>query len=160
MEELSIGFMETDIGRIRIAAGAEGVCQVQFCDGETAPGRDGTETGYQHLSDALRQLREYFKAARTEFSLKLNPAGTRFQREVWNQLRRIPYGSKVSYGSIASRMGKPGAARAVGRANATNPIAIVVPCHRVIGADGSMTGYASGIYRKRYLLKLEGAING
>ncbi|MBD3179989.1 MAG: methylated-DNA--[protein]-cysteine S-methyltransferase, partial [Candidatus Latescibacteria bacterium] len=116
--------------------------------------------GYQHLSVAIRQLREYFEAVRTEFSLNLNPAGTRFQREVWNQLRRIPYGSKVSYGSIATRMGKPGAARAVGRANATNPIAIVVPCHRVIGADGSMTGYASGIYRKRYLLKLEGAING
>ncbi len=105
---------------------------------------------------AARQLTEYFAGIRTEFDLPLAPQGTPFQKKVWEELTRIPFGATVSYSELAKRVGSEGAARAVGRANATNPIAIVVPCHRVIGADGSLTGYAYGVDLKRNLLALEG----
>jgi len=101
------------------------------------------------------QLEEYFRGERDAFHLPLAPAGTEFQRRVWDELARIPFGETVDYGSLAARMGRPGAARAVGRANATNPIPIIVPCHRVIGANGSLTGYAGGMDAKRQLLDLE-----
>jgi methylated-DNA-[protein]-cysteine S-methyltransferase len=101
------------------------------------------------------QLEEYFRGERDAFDLPLAPAGTEFQRRVWDELARIPFGETVDYGSLAVRVGRPGAARAVGRANATNPIPIIVPCHRVIGANGSLTGYAGGMEAKRQLLDLE-----
>ena len=101
------------------------------------------------------QLSEYFRGERRAFDLALAPAGTPFQRAVWDELRRIPYGGTVSYRALAERVGRPTASRAVGRANATNPLPIVVPCHRVIGADGSPTGYAGGIGAKTTLLALE-----
>ncbi len=101
------------------------------------------------------QLEEYFRGERDAFDLPLAPAGTEFQRRVWDELARIPFGETVDYGSLAVRVGRPGAARAVGRANATNPIPIIVPCHRVIGANGSLTGYAGGMEAKRTLLDLE-----
>lgn len=106
----------------------------------------------------IEQLDDYFAGQRTEFSLPLNPAGTAFQREVWNALRAIPYGTTASYGELATLIGRPQARRAVGLANGRNPIAIVVPCHRVIGADGSLTGYGGGLANKRLLLELEGAL--
>jgi methylated-DNA-[protein]-cysteine S-methyltransferase len=109
------------------------------------------------LATARRQLGEYFAGERREFDLPLRPAGTPFQREVWAALRDIPYGETAGYGELAQRLGRPGAARAVGLANGRNPIAIVVPCHRVIGAAGSLTGYGGGLERKRYLLDLEAA---
>ena len=102
-----------------------------------------------------RQLDEYFAGARRSFDLPLAPEGTEFQRRVWLALREIPYGETTSYGDLAGRLGRPGASRAVGRANATNPIPIVIPCHRVIGADGSLTGFGGGIDLKRRLLELE-----
>ena len=102
-----------------------------------------------------RQLDEYFDGSRTTFDLALAPAGTTFQRCVWDELTRIPPGRTVTYGEIAARTGRPGAARAVGAAVGRNPISIVVPCHRVVGADGSLTGYAGGVARKAYLLDLE-----
>ncbi len=105
-----------------------------------------------------RQLAEYFAGERTAFELPLAPTGTPFQRDVWDALLAIPYGETRSYGELAAAVGKPGAARAVGRANHDNPIGVVIPCHRVIGAAGSLTGYAGGIDRKRYLLELEGAL--
>ena len=105
-----------------------------------------------------RQLGEYFAGERTAFELPLAPAGTPFQRIVWDALLAIPYGETRSYGELAAAVGKPGAARAVGRANHDNPIGVVIPCHRVIGAGGSLTGYAGGLDRKRYLLELEGAL--
>jgi methylated-DNA-[protein]-cysteine S-methyltransferase len=105
---------------------------------------------------AVEQLRGYFAGERRRFDLPLAPAGTPFQRRVWSELARIEWGSTVDYGALAARIGRPGAARAVGRANATNPIPIVIPCHRVIGRDGSATGYAGGIEAKRTLLRLEG----
>ncbi|MFT3859753.1 methylated-DNA--[protein]-cysteine S-methyltransferase [Micropruina sp.] len=104
---------------------------------------------------AAEQLREYFDGARTRFDLRLNPAGTVFQRRVWAALSEIPYGRTTSYGELARRIGQPAAARAVGLANGRNPLAIVVPCHRVIGASGTLTGYAGGLHRKRWLLNHE-----
>ncbi len=101
------------------------------------------------------QIAEYFRGERRTFDLALAPGGTEFQRAVWNELRRIPYGGTVSYRALAERVGRPNASRAVGRANATNPLPIIVPCHRVIGADGSPTGYAGGIPAKTTLLALE-----
>jgi methylated-DNA-[protein]-cysteine S-methyltransferase len=107
--------------------------------------------------DVELQLDEYFAGSRTVFNLPLAPAGTPFQRRVWNQLARIPWGTTVTYGQLAVRSGHPGAARAVGAAVGRNPISIVVPCHRVVGADGRLTGYAGGVDRKATLLALEGA---
>jgi methylated-DNA-[protein]-cysteine S-methyltransferase len=104
---------------------------------------------------AIEQLREYFDGDRNEFTLPLAPRGNAFELRVWEALRAIPYGETVSYGEIARRIGSPAAARAVGLANGRNPIAVIVPCHRVIGADGSLTGYGGGLERKRYLLDLE-----
>ncbi len=108
------------------------------------------------LAAARRQLAEYFAGDRRTFDLPLDPAGTAFQQRVWLRLRAIPYGRTVSYGCIAAELGlAPGASRAVGLANGANPISIVVPCHRVVGADGSLTGFGGGLDRKRYLLDLE-----
>ncbi|NGO67410.1 methylated-DNA--[protein]-cysteine S-methyltransferase [Streptomyces boncukensis] len=104
---------------------------------------------------AARQLGEYFAAEREEFDLPLALEGTEFQRAVWRELRRIPYGATVSYGELAARLGNPAASRAVGLANGRNPVGIVVPCHRVLGASGSLTGYGGGLARKRYLLDFE-----
>lgn len=107
------------------------------------------------IVEAARQLRAYFAGERHEFALPLRPAGTPFELEVWEELRRIPYGETLSYGELADRVGHAGAARAVGRANACNPIPIVIPCHRVIGADGSLTGFGGGLDTKRRLLDHE-----
>ncbi len=107
------------------------------------------------LGDATKQLREYFAGERTAFDLALATSGSDFQRSVWQELSRIGYGETISYSELARRIGKPGASRAVGLANGRNPLAIIVPCHRVIGVDGSLTGYAGGVNRKRQLLELE-----
>jgi methylated-DNA-[protein]-cysteine S-methyltransferase len=105
--------------------------------------------------DVAAQLEEYFGRERTTFELPLAMEGTAFQRRVWSALREIPYGQTTSYGALADRLGQPSAARAVGLANGRNPIAVIVPCHRVIGADGSLTGFGGGLPRKRTLLELE-----
>jgi len=105
-----------------------------------------------------RQLADYFAGRRQDFDLPVDPPGTPFQRQVWAELARIPYGRTVSYGELARRVGRPAAARAVGAANGANPVPIVLPCHRVIGADGSLTGYGGGLPIKRALLALEGAL--
>jgi methylated-DNA-[protein]-cysteine S-methyltransferase len=107
------------------------------------------------FADVKTQLEEYFAGARTSFDVPLAAEGAPFEREVWHALEEIPYGETVSYGEIARRVGQPTAARAVGTANGRNPIAVIVPCHRVIGADGSLTGYGGGLERKRLLLELE-----
>ncbi len=116
-------------------------------------GSNAEEAGYSEEVD--RQVREYFDGTRTTFDLRLNPRGTAFQHQVWAELCRIPHGETISYVELARRVGNPNASRAVGRANATNPIALVVPCHRVVGADGTLTGYAGGIEIKRWLLDFE-----
>jgi methylated-DNA-[protein]-cysteine S-methyltransferase len=107
------------------------------------------------FDEVSSQLSEYFSAARTEFELPLAPSGSPFQLQVWSALRDIPYGETISYGELARRIDQPSAARAVGMANGCNPISVIVPCHRVIGANGTLTGYGGGIERKRLLLDLE-----
>ncbi|MFE2752672.1 methylated-DNA--[protein]-cysteine S-methyltransferase [Actinosynnema sp. NPDC059335] len=107
------------------------------------------------FGDVIAQLAEYFDGARTSFDLPLDPVGTPFQRTVWRLLREIPYGETTTYGELARQLGRPSAARAVGFANGHNPISIIVPCHRVVGANGGLTGYAGGIVRKRQLLDFE-----
>ena len=120
------------------------------------------DPAWQHdpaaLAEPARQLAEYFAGERTEFALELRPAGTAFQRSVWDLLLRIPYGETTSYGALAAELGDPRKVRAVGLANGRNPISIVVPCHRVIGADGSLVGYGGGLERKRVLLAHEAEV--
>lgn len=120
-------------------------------------GRAPVQTGKMDavLKETVKQLDQYFAGTRTNFDLPLNPAGTEFQKRVWMALRAIPYGQSVAYRDIAEQIGNPKAVRAVGGANGCNPIAIIVPCHRVIGANGSLTGFGGGLDRKRYLLALE-----
>src|SRR5579864_2849043 len=110
------------------------------------------------FADALTELGEYFAGTRTQFDLALAPAGTEFQQRVWRALCDIPYGDVTSYGALARGLGSPDASRAVGLANGRNPIAIVIPCHRVIGSDGSLTGYGGGLDRKRWLLDHERSV--
>jgi methylated-DNA-[protein]-cysteine S-methyltransferase len=112
------------------------------------------------LATAAQQLDAYFDGELTSFDLPLTLDGSRFQQTVWAALRDIPYGETISYGELARRIGKPSASRAVGLANGRNPVSIVVPCHRVIGADGSLTGYGGGMDRKRFLLGLEQRVSG
>ncbi|GLY87075.1 methylated-DNA--[protein]-cysteine S-methyltransferase [Actinoallomurus iriomotensis] len=112
------------------------------------------------FTEAARQLEEYFAGTRTRFDLPLAPVGTPFQRQVWEALQAIPYGQTVSYGQLADRLGRPAAARAVGFANGHNPISIIVPCHRVVGSNGDLTGYGGGLERKRRLLDFERSVSG
>jgi methylated-DNA-[protein]-cysteine S-methyltransferase len=107
------------------------------------------------FTEVVSQVRAYFTGARTEFDLPLTLIGTPFQQRVWRALREIPYGQTITYGQLADRIGQPAAARAVGLANGRNPIGIIVPCHRVVGADGGLTGYGGGLARKQYLLAFE-----
>jgi methylated-DNA-[protein]-cysteine S-methyltransferase len=116
---------------------------------------DTWKAATEPFAEARAQLEEYFAGERTAFDLELAAEGSEFERRVWNALEEIPYGETQSYGEVAERVGAPGAARAVGIANGRNPISIVVPCHRVIGADGTLTGYGGGLERKRFLLELE-----
>jgi methylated-DNA-[protein]-cysteine S-methyltransferase len=117
--------------------------------------RGGSTPATPGFEQAVEELGEYFRGERTRFTVPIGPKGSAFQMRVWDQLLQIPYGETRSYGEIARALGDPGLAREVGWANARNPIAIIVPCHRVIGSDGSLTGYAGGLDRKRRLLDLE-----
>ena len=120
--------------------------------------RDGWQKASEPFANAKDQLDQYFAGERTEFDLELDMRGTQFQRGVWDALRTIPYGETRSYGEIARQIGRPDRARAVGAANGQNPVSIIVPCHRVIGADGSLTGYGGGLDRKRWLLDNESGV--
>ena len=117
--------------------------------------RAGAELDAPACEAVVLQLGEYFEGRRRTFDIPCDPPGSPFQRQVWGALRAVPYGETVSYGQLAHRVGQPDTDRAVGRANATNPVAIVIPCHRAIGADGSLTGYAGGLAIKQRLLELE-----
>jgi methylated-DNA-[protein]-cysteine S-methyltransferase len=118
------------------------------------------ERDHTPFGATVAQLEEYFAGRRTAFDVPLAPAGTAFQRQVWVALRAIPFGQTVSYGQLANRLGRPTAARAVGLANGRNPIGIIVPCHRVVGANGDLTGYSGGLERKRRLLDFERGLSG
>ncbi len=144
---------DTAIGRIAIGE-KDGAITLLRLPGEEAPEEmDQRET--ELLGRAAAQLREYLAGERREFDLPLAPEGTAFQKAVWNALLEIPYGETCSYGQIAARVGNPKACRAVGMANHRNPIPIFIPCHRVVGADGSLTGYGGGLECKQTLLQLE-----
>jgi methylated-DNA-[protein]-cysteine S-methyltransferase len=148
--------MESPIGELLLVGDGETLSGLYMQDGRKPKqiATDWTESAAS-FTDVKRQLEEYFAGERTTFEVKLAAEGAPFEREVWHALEEIPYGETVSYGEIARRVGQPTAARAVGTANGRNPIAVIVPCHRVIGADGSLTGYGGGLERKRLLLELE-----
>ena len=150
--------MDSPVGELRIVEQAGMITAIEFTpyrDGDGRP-RGARDDDHPVLLRAVEQLRAYFARELKEFDLPLAPVGTDFQRAVWLQLMGIGYGETASYGEIARRLGKSNAAsRAVGLANGSNPIPIVIPCHRVIGADGSLTGYAGGMERKQTLLTLE-----
>jgi len=149
---------ESPIGELLLVGDGEALRGVHMQEGRrpVAVGESWIRADDQ-FETARAQLGEFFRGERTDFDLPLEPAGTAFQREVWAALARIPYGETVSYAELARRIGRPGAARAVGAANGSNPLCVVLPCHRVVGADGSLTGYAGGVGRKRFLLALESA---
>ena len=144
--------LPTPLGALTLVSDGEALVAATF-DGsppdEATPGDDAV------LADARRQLSAYFGGEPVRFTVSIRTQGTPFQERVWAALRTIPHGATVSYGALAARLGDPGAAQAVGAANGQNPVAVVVPCHRVVGADGSLTGYAGGLERKRALLDLE-----
>jgi methylated-DNA-[protein]-cysteine S-methyltransferase len=149
--------VSTPVGRLRLAGDQEGLRAISFPSSSraVAPAEDWQRND-EPFREVIRQLEAYFAGERDRFDLALAPAGTPFQREVWSLLRTIPYGETASYGELARRLGRSTAAsRAVGAANGANPIPIVIPCHRVIGADGSLTGFGGGLPIKRRLLALE-----
>lgn len=148
------------IGILLIAATDAGICGIYFEEHKHFKGKDGwlkkpTHVVAQHLQKAAMQLDEYFAGQRTEFDVALDMTGTEFQRGVWTALTVIPFGQSVSYAQHAQVLGNPKALRAVGSAIGKNPVSIIVPCHRVIGSSGAVTGYAGGVERKRFLLELE-----
>jgi methylated-DNA-[protein]-cysteine S-methyltransferase len=151
--------LESPVGKLLASADAAGRVTGLHFDGHRTPTPDPRWVRDERALAPLRhQLEEYFAGERREFELELAPTGTPFQLSVWRALRAIPYGETTSYGEIAAAVGQPSAARAVGGANNRNPIAIIVPCHRVIGASGSLTGYGGGLPRKQQLLKLEAGV--
>jgi len=148
---------ETLIGPLTAAVNEDGALLALYfgseIDSRDAPGEQIDDA--ERCVHVVNQLKEYFAGQRRVFDLKLAARGTEFQRSVWNALTEIPYGQSISYGELAARLGNPGAVRAVGQANGANPIAIIVPCHRVIGANGKLTGYAGGLAHKHHLLAHE-----
>lgn len=151
--------LPSPVGPLTIVASATAVHAIHF--GDTSPLADSRTDHRQPLvAAAAAQLAEYFAGARRDFALPLDGAGTAFQRDVWRALVAIPYGVTCGYGELAARLGRPSASRAVGAANGRNPIAIVVPCHRVIGKDGTLTGYGGGMANKRWLLDHEARLAG
>lgn len=151
--------MDTPIGVLTLAADEHGLRRIDFPPPHgPSPGADWQTGSSDVLLEAQRQLGEYFAGKRLHFDLPLSPRGTDFQRAVWSTLAEIPYGGTWSYRDLAERIGKPTAMRAVGAANGRNPLPIVLPCHRVIGANGSLTGFGGGLPTKQFLLKLEGAL--
>ena len=151
--------VESPVGRLTLVATDDGLRALLFAGDAKRYRRElaklEEDSAHPVLAAAAGQLDEYFSGARRRFDLPLALQGTGFQKQVWRELTRIPYGKTRSYGEIAERLGSPGSCRAVGAANGRNPVAVVVPCHRVIGADGSLTGFGGGLDRKEYLLDLE-----
>jgi methylated-DNA-[protein]-cysteine S-methyltransferase len=152
--------MDSPIGGLLLVGDADALHGVYFQSGKRGPTRPDKswERSDKPFREVMKQLKAYFAGRLTEFDLPLAPQGTEFQMRVWEALRAIPYGETWSYGELARRIRKPAASRAVGAANGQNPIPVIVPCHRVIGADGSLTGFGGGLPIKQKLLALEGAL--
>jgi len=151
---MEVAYISTPMGVLEIKGDSTGLASVHFMDGEAS----SSEVIPEVLLPVVTQLKEYFGKTRTEFQLTLNPEGTIFQKKVWKQLETIPFGKTTSYQKMANSLGDPKVIRAAASANGKNPIAIIIPCHRVIGSDGSLTGYASGLHRKKWLLAHESPV--
>jgi methylated-DNA-[protein]-cysteine S-methyltransferase len=153
----------TPLGTILATAAGGCLTSVNFVDAKYAPAIGAgwkEDPACTPLRECALQLRDFFDGKRKCFELPLAPEGTEFQRRVWGEIARIPFGETISYAQLAGRAGAPGSARAAGAATGRNPIAIVVPCHRIVGTDGSLTGYAGGLERKTKLLEIEGVLQG
>ncbi|AKA35096.1 methylated-DNA--[protein]-cysteine S-methyltransferase [Flagellimonas lutaonensis] len=151
---METAYVKTPIGTAEIKGDKNGVASITVFDEEKTDHHILPEV----LEDAVYQLKEYFEGTRKQFDLKLNPEGTNFQKKVWNALLQIPYGKTISYLDLSKRLGDVKAIRAVAAANGQNPLWIVVPCHRVIGSNGDLTGYAGGLHRKKWLLQHESPV--
>ena len=155
---MNYSFVDSPLGRLLLAGNDSALCYVGLPEGKARiTPRQGWQLVDNGFPEAAQQLQEYFSGARESFSIGLSPTGTDFQRSVWSALREIPYGQTRTYKQIAEVVGRPRAVRAVGAANGANPLPILVPCHRVIGASGSLTGFGGGLAAKSYLLGLESA---
>jgi methylated-DNA-[protein]-cysteine S-methyltransferase len=157
--------VDSPVGPLTLVAADDALVGLSMTEQRHAPapgwfGEPADASDSKPLAEAARQLREYFDGERTEFDLPLSLEGTAFQQRVWAALQEIGFGQTISYGQLADRIGQPSASRAVGLANGRNPIGIIVPCHRVVGSNGSLTGYGGGIERKRYLLSHEQLVSG
>jgi methylated-DNA-[protein]-cysteine S-methyltransferase len=144
--------IDTPLGPLLAIADADGRLTGLWFDREPAAGWNRDDAAFESVRE---QMAAYFAGDLREFAVPLAPAGTPWQREVWDALPSVPYGTTLSYGELARRLGRPAAARAVGAANGRNPISVIVPCHRLVGASGALTGYGGGLDRKRALLRLE-----
>ncbi len=150
-----IAYYKTPIGMAKIIGDDDGIISVSVIDDKIETSTKIPKT----LKKCVLQLDEYFQNKRADFDLKLNPQGTDFQKKVWNELQQIPFAKTTTYLNQSKKMGNVKAIRAIASANGKNPIWIIIPCHRVIGSDGSLTGYASGIWRKKWLLEHESPTN-
>ena len=151
MEFEKIAYYKTPIGIARIVGDEGGISSISVIDGKDESSNNIPDC----LKDCVTQLEEYFQGTRKSFNLNLNPQGTEFQKEVWRSLQKIPYGETITYLKQSEEFGDVKAIRAIAAANGKNPLWIVIPCHRVIGSNGSLTGYAGGLWRKRWLLEHE-----
>lgn len=151
---MKTAYLATPTGTLEIKGDEHGLASVYFLD----TGTPSSETIPSELQATVTQLTEYFEGNRTTFNLPLAPEGTEFQKKVWNQLQKIPFGKTTSYQQMANQLGDPKVIRAAASANGKNPISIIIPCHRVIGSDGSLTGYAGGLHRKKWLLEHESPV--
>jgi len=143
-------FIETPLGTAKIVGDENGISVISILENEAV-----SDSIPEQLQESVNQLQDYFAGKRDHFDFKLNPQGTDFQKKVWEELLRIPFGKTMSYLDLSKKLGDVKAIRAVASANGKNPLWIVVPCHRVIGTDGSLTGYAGGLWRKKWLLEHE-----
>ncbi|MEI6815751.1 MAG: methylated-DNA--[protein]-cysteine S-methyltransferase [Bacteroidota bacterium] len=156
MEKTYIGYCKSPVGMIEITGSDVGITSINFIDDHKIDFKNSSTM----MDDVVQQLKEYFEGSRKEFDMKLDLQGTEFQLQVWQELMKIPYGKTISYLQLAKRIGNPKSIRAAATANGKNPISIVVPCHRIIGADGKLVGYSGGLSRKEFLLKLENKLFG
>ena len=153
-QEKQICYIRTPLGIAKITGDDNGISEISASN----EGECSTKTP-TILKEAVSQLQDYFEGKRTKFDLKINPKGTEFQQKVWQELMNIPFGKTINYLDLAKKLGDPKVIRAAASANEKNPLWIVVPCHRVIGTDGSLTGYAGGLWRKKWLLEHENPTN-
>lgn len=143
--------LQTPLGNLLIEGDENGLTSLSIISDEIKI----THTNQKTLEDAIIQLQEYFEGKRKQFTIRLNPQGTNFQKKVWQKLLEIPFGTTINYQQLSNQLGDSKATRAVANANSKNPLWIIIPCHRVIGSDGSLTGYAGGLWRKKWLLEHE-----